>query len=190
MCAYRNEPVAAVVTGERAALPALLATVQPFVTRYCRARIGCHDGTAERVAREVCRAVLGALPDYREQDGSLLSFVYRIAAAMAEAHQTSRGAAPVTDPNETLPAEQREVLVLRAVIGLSAVETAAILGCTEARVRLLQHRALNTLRASLQPGGGYRPESDRKPDTCTIGFSRDQERGCDDAQFRSCPRYG
>ncbi|MPZ64215.1 MAG: RNA polymerase subunit sigma [Pseudonocardiaceae bacterium] len=188
MCAYRNEPVAAAVTGKQAALHGLLATMQPFVTRYCRARIGCHDGTADSVAREVCRAVLGALPGYREQDGSFLCFVYRIAAAMADAHQTTRGPAPTTNPYEALAPEQREVLVLRAVIGLSAVETATILGCTDARVRVLQHHALNTLRASLQPGEGNRPESDRKPGTGTIGFSPDQERGCDDAQFRSCPR--
>ncbi len=193
MCAHRKDPVAAALTGERAALQRLLATARPFVTRYCRARIGhdgrC-DGTADGLAREVCRAVLGALPDYREQDGSFLTFVYRIAAVMIDAHQATRGPAPTTDPNGALPPEQREILVLRALVGLSAVETAAILGCTDARVRLLQHRALNTVRASLQPDGwhssGKRSQTGQLHDQ-DLG---DQERGCDDAQFRSRPRYG
>lgn len=190
MRASRSDGVAAAVTGERAALQRLLATAQPFVTRYCRARIGRGDGTADRLAGEVCRAVLGALPGYREQDGSFLSFVYRISAVMVDAHQASRGVSAAPDPYDALPPEQREILVLRAVVGLSTVQTAAILGCTDARVRLLQHRALNTVRASLQPGGwqpaGKRSQTGHLHDQ-VLG---DQERGCDDAQPRPHPRCG
>lgn len=146
-----DDQVAAAVTGERAAVRRLLATAQPFVTRYCRARIGQRHrgGAADRVAREVLSALLDALPYYREQEGPFLSFVYRIAASMTDAHEPA-----CSTPVDPLPPQQRDILVLRAVLGLSAAETAAILGCTDARVLLLQHRALNAIRDSLRPGRG------------------------------------
>jgi RNA polymerase sigma-70 factor (ECF subfamily) len=45
-----------------------------------------------------------------------------------------------------LPATQREVLQLRIVVGLSAKETAAVLGLTAGSVHVLQHRAVTRLR--------------------------------------------
>ncbi|MCR6483897.1 sigma-70 family RNA polymerase sigma factor [Amycolatopsis sp. OK19-0408] len=51
----------------------------------------------------------------------------------------------------TLPARQREILVLRIILGLSAEETAAAVGLRSAgAVRVAQHRALTTLRRGLQ----------------------------------------
>ncbi|HUQ56362.1 sigma factor-like helix-turn-helix DNA-binding protein [Lentzea sp.] len=47
--------------------------------------------------------------------------------------------------------EQREVLKLRVVHGLSAEQTARVLRSTPAAVRLLQHQALEALRAVLRP---------------------------------------
>ncbi len=46
-----------------------------------------------------------------------------------------------------LPETQRELLLLRVAVGLSAEETGAILGMSKAAVRVMQHRALNRLRA-------------------------------------------
>jgi RNA polymerase sigma-70 factor (ECF subfamily) len=46
----------------------------------------------------------------------------------------------------TLPTTQREVLVLRTVVGLTAKETAAALGLRAGSVHVLQHRALTRLR--------------------------------------------
>jgi RNA polymerase sigma-70 factor (ECF subfamily) len=46
-----------------------------------------------------------------------------------------------------LPATQREVLLLRTVVGLSAKETADALGLTPGSVHVLQHRAVTKLRA-------------------------------------------
>jgi RNA polymerase sigma-70 factor (ECF subfamily) len=45
-----------------------------------------------------------------------------------------------------LPSTQREVLVLRTVVGLSAKETALALGLTAGSVHVLQHRAVTRLR--------------------------------------------
>lgn len=190
MTNFRRDQVARAVTGERMAVQRLLATARPFVTRYCRARIGQRDGTADRQAAEVCQAVLGALAGYREQDGPFLSFVYRIAAVLVEAHLTTTGgrSALGDDRIDALPPEQREVLVLRAVLGLSASETAALLGCTDARVRLLAHRALSTLRAGLRPEvqSGVQPELQPDGNRTQTAWRHDrvlgdQERGCDGA---------
>lgn len=45
-----------------------------------------------------------------------------------------------------LPPKQRDILVMRVVVGLSAEETADALGTTPGAVRVSQHRALNRLR--------------------------------------------
>ncbi len=48
-----------------------------------------------------------------------------------------------------LPEKQREILLLRVVVGLSAEETAEAVGSTPGAVRVAQHRALARLRKSL-----------------------------------------
>jgi RNA polymerase sigma-70 factor (ECF subfamily) len=45
-----------------------------------------------------------------------------------------------------LTPQQREVLVLRIAVGMSAEETAQVVGSTVGAVRVTQHRALNRLR--------------------------------------------
>ena len=45
-----------------------------------------------------------------------------------------------------LPAQQRELLILRVAVGLSAEETGNTLGMTAGAVRVAQHRALTRLR--------------------------------------------
>ena len=47
---------------------------------------------------------------------------------------------------DLLPPHQRELLLLRVVVGLSAEETGAALGMTPGAVRVAQHRALSRLR--------------------------------------------
>jgi RNA polymerase sigma-70 factor (ECF subfamily) len=134
--------------------------------------------SADDVAQEVCLAVLTALPGYRDQGRPFLSFVYGIAShKVADAHRSSaRNRADsvpevpdVQDRSQgpeahvlqgeftgrmakllnTLPERQREVLVLRIVVGLSAEETAEAVGSTPGAVRVAHHRALNRLRKVL-----------------------------------------
>jgi RNA polymerase sigma-70 factor (ECF subfamily) len=50
-----------------------------------------------------------------------------------------------------LTPRQREVLILRVAVGLSAEETAAAVGSTPGAVRVTQHRALNRLRGVVVP---------------------------------------
>ncbi|RZS37083.1 RNA polymerase sigma factor (sigma-70 family) [Herbihabitans rhizosphaerae] len=55
----------------------------------------------------------------------------------------------MADLLQILPDKQREIVVLRIVVGLSAEETADAVGSTPGAVRVAQHRALSRLRKSL-----------------------------------------
>ncbi|TMR93420.1 sigma-70 family RNA polymerase sigma factor [Nonomuraea basaltis] len=129
---------------------------------------------ADDVAQEVCIAVLSALPRYRDMGRPFASFVFGIAShKVADALRSSvRSAVPTQDlpdgpddgpgPEETvvryieveharrllarLPENQRELLLLRVVSGLSAEETGNVLGMSPGAVRVAQHRALARLR--------------------------------------------
>lgn len=134
--------------------------------------------SADDVAQEVCLAVLTALPTYRDQGRPFLAFVYGIAQhKVADAHrasarnraepvaevpdEVSNGTGPeqyalqgelnkrMTKLLEVLPDKQREIVVLRVVVGLSAEEAADAVGSTPGAVRVAQHRALARLRKVL-----------------------------------------
>jgi RNA polymerase sigma-70 factor, ECF subfamily len=170
-------PVAAAVEGDPQAVERLLTAIRPLVVRYCRARVG-RFASADDVAQEVCVAVLKALPTYRDQGRSFLAFVYGVAHhKVADAHRAARRnrtdsfaevpeevegtigpeqralqvelAERMTQLLGTLPDRQREILVLRVVVGLSADETAAAMGSTAGAIRVAQHRALARLRKVL-----------------------------------------
>lgn len=141
-----------------------------------------HSLSADDVAQEVCMAVMTALPRYQDQGRPFMAFVYGIAAhKVADAHRSAgrNKSEPVDEMPErmdtgdgpeqraldsdagrrmnallaTLPEKQREVLVLRLVVGLSADETAAAVGSTAGAVRVAQHRALGKLKNEIMKGG-------------------------------------
>jgi RNA polymerase sigma-70 factor, ECF subfamily len=138
--------------------------------------------SADDVAQEVCLAAMMALPRYRDQGRPFLAFVYGIAAhKVADAHRAaSRNRADATEvlpersardagPEQiainadsaarmevllrVLPEKQREILVLRVVVGLSAEETAEAVGSTAGAVRVAQHRALARLKSEITATG-------------------------------------
>ncbi|GAB2993109.1 sigma-70 family RNA polymerase sigma factor [Saccharothrix stipae] len=131
--------------------------------------------SAEDIAQEVCLAVVSALGRYQYEPGSFLAFVYGIAAhKVADARRravrsraevvpelpdtptledgpeqramTGELIGHVTQLLRKLPERQREILVLRIAVGLSAEETAAAVGSTAGAVRVAQHRALARMR--------------------------------------------
>ncbi|GAA3016403.1 hypothetical protein Aglo01_06130 [Actinokineospora globicatena] len=141
-------------------------------------RTGSAFSSADDVAQEILLAVLGALPRYSDDKESFLPFVYGIASHKVADYYRRSGrdrSDPVADvPDtvdhslgpeqvtlraemrsrlagllDTLAPRQREILVLRLVVGLSAQETAAAIGLTATAVRVAQHRALTRLRGSL-----------------------------------------
>jgi RNA polymerase sigma-70 factor, ECF subfamily len=130
----------------------VLSSVRPLVVRYCRARIGRRDDSfavADMVATEALFAALRALP---AEDGPLLAVTYRIALQMVDEQLDGEaGCADMAIDVTALPKPQREILILRAVCGLSAAETAEALGVSADAVRIAQHRALDQLRKSVNP---------------------------------------
>ncbi|WP_290061335.1 sigma-70 family RNA polymerase sigma factor [Amycolatopsis solani] len=135
---------------------------------------------AEDCAQDVLLAIVNALPGYRYEAEGFLAFVFGIASHKVSDFPRRRArdrTSPVAEPPaerwtggdptgeeaersaaldwstgllDTLPARQREILVLRIILGLSAEETAAAVGLASAgAVRVAQHRALTTLRRNL-----------------------------------------
>ncbi|MGH3760802.1 RNA polymerase sigma factor ShbA [Actinophytocola sp.] len=131
------------------------------------------------VAQEVCLAVYRALPTYRHLGRPFLSFVFGVAAhKVADVHRAaardrSRPTAEMPDPLgfeespeqialrrelvertggllRTLLPRQREILIMRVVLGMSAQETAEAVGTTPDAVRVAQHRALSRLRRTVR----------------------------------------
>jgi RNA polymerase sigma-70 factor, ECF subfamily len=134
--------------------------------------------SADDVAQEVCLAAITALPRYKDQGRPFLAFVYGIAAhKVADAHRAaarnrsdptdvvperysleagpeqmalnSESAARMNRLLSILPEKQREILILRVVVGMSAEETAEAVGSTPGAVRVAQHRALAKLKAEI-----------------------------------------
>ncbi|MGQ0840518.1 sigma-70 family RNA polymerase sigma factor [Actinokineospora sp.] len=137
--------------------------------------------SADDVAQEVCVAVFRALPGYQQLGRPFLSFVYGIAAhKIADVHRAN--ARDKSDPTAEAPdvmsledgpeqitlrhelveqtgtllraltPRQRDILIMRIVMGMSAQETADVVGTTPEAVRVAQHRALNRLRKTVTRG--------------------------------------
>ncbi|HET6705119.1 sigma-70 family RNA polymerase sigma factor [Amycolatopsis sp.] len=135
---------------------------------------------AEDCAQDVLLAIVRALPDYRLAPDGFAPFVFGIAAHKVSDFHRRRArdrTSPVAEPPagraggsdptgeeversaaldrsagllDTLPPRQREILVLRIILGMTAEETAAAVGLGSAgAVRVAQHRALTTLRRCL-----------------------------------------
>src|SRR5205807_4184563 len=127
-------------------------------------------------------AVVNALPGYTLRGLSFRAFVYGIAAHKvtdafrAIGRNRSEPVADIPDAPvvhdgpeyhllqaelterlgallHVLTPRQRDVLVLRIAVGLSAEETALAVGSTPGAVRVTQHRALNRLRRKLVAAG-------------------------------------
>lgn len=140
------------------------------------------DDAAEDIVQETCLAVLKAMPTYQDRGHPFSTFVFTV--ALNKVRDARRAAIRVPSPTaaipdypdmrpgpeetllrqtedrelqqllSTLPPGPRDVLLLRVAAGLSAAETAAILGMTEGAVRVAQHRALCRLRELTATGPG------------------------------------
>ncbi len=160
------------------ALERLVAAVHPMIVRYCRARLA-DAGTgarADEVAQEIDAAVRRALRGRRVVGERVPGLIHGIAVRkVAQACRESRAPGddqgphrasppPGSDPTEwkrttaqalleDVAVHEREVLVLRVVVGLSCELTAQTLGLTAGEVLAIQHRALNQMRRTLEARG-------------------------------------
>lgn len=132
--------------------------------------------SADIVAQEVCLAAMTALPRYQDQGRPFMAFVYGIAShRVADAHRNAarhtraKAVAEIpevidVDPSReqptldsetsrqmnallaALPDHDRQILILRLVMGLSTEEAAVATGSTVSEIRLAQHEALQKLK--------------------------------------------
>ncbi len=165
--------------GSRRALQRIMVLIHPPVVRYCRARIGGgRHPTPEDVAQEVCLAVATGIGSYQDQGRPFMAYVYGIASnKVTDAHramgrdktlptqQVPDTADERADPEglaleadgsnrvrallDTLSDKARDIVILRVLEGLSAQETADIVGSTAGAVRVAQHRAIAQLRKAM-----------------------------------------
>lgn len=134
--------------------------------------------SADDVAQDALLGIVRALPNYRGTLEAFNAFAFSIARhKVADFHRASyRDQSVLVEqfpeppdtaarPDEqiaqavaraeikalldTLNTKQREVLVLRLIVGLSTTETAQAMSCTPGSVRVRQHRALTNLRRRL-----------------------------------------
>lgn len=162
--------IAAAKRGEWDGIHYLYVRYADDVLAYVRSIVADHHA-AEDITQNVFAKLIGAIKRYEERGAiPFAGWIMRVARNAALDHLRARRQIPVeevrtTDPADegrefdqrqslkealaTLPEEQREVLVLRHVLGLSPPEIAARLGRTESSVHGLHHRGRAALRAAL-----------------------------------------
>jgi RNA polymerase sigma-70 factor (ECF subfamily) len=129
---------------------------------------------AEDITHNVFAKLITAITKYEERSVPFNAWIMRVARNAALDHIRARRAIPtedvrITDSYESqaaaergmdirealqeLPEDQREVLVLRHVMGLSPVEIAGTLKKTESSVHGLHHRGRRALQGALTARG-------------------------------------
>jgi len=125
---------------------------------------------AEDVTQQIFAKLLTALQRYEPRSVPFSAWILRIAHNAAIDHMRARRAVPCEEVRsadtedidisrersrdlqaalEKLPSEQRDVIVMRFVLGLSPREIAERIGRSEDAVHGLQHRGRTTLRREL-----------------------------------------
>ena len=143
--------------------------VQSFVMRIVQDH---HE--AEDITQNVFAKLSSAIKRYEPREVPFAAWIMRVARNAALDHLRSRRAIPMEELRiddrgdahfvsergrilrhafSDLPDEQREVLVLRHVVGLSPPEIAGLLNKTESSIHGLHHRGRRTLRQRLRDQG-------------------------------------
>lgn len=165
----------AAVGGDERAFAALVEPLLPRLDGYLRAQA---REAAEDLRSDVLLAIHAGLPRFAGTEGQFRSWAFTIAHHRIVDHrrrlrptvaldEMREGQVP-SDPSsaeslavanqrleelcavlEALPESQRQVLLLRTVADLSIEQTAAAVGRSTGAVKLLQHRAVRSLRRIL-----------------------------------------
>jgi RNA polymerase sigma-70 factor, ECF subfamily len=161
--------VAAAKRGEWDAIHYLYVRYADDVFGYVQSIVRDHH-EAEDITQNVFAKLITAIERYEERAVPFAAWIMRVARNATLDHLRARRQIPVeevrtSDPGDErleferrqslkealagLPEEQREVLVLRHVLGLSPPEIAERLGKTESSVHGLHHRGRAALKAAL-----------------------------------------
>lgn len=144
--------------------------IRPLVVHYCRARLRPHrlSDQADAIADAACASIENDLaakgvidPGALVEESQLLSYAYRVANRHVRAaldhtphlahdeldnHRPRQITDDLTFAIDKLTDLEREIIVLRVAVRLSATETAEVLGLRPGAVRKMQSVALQKLR--------------------------------------------
>jgi RNA polymerase sigma-70 factor (ECF subfamily) len=164
------EAVAHAKEGDMNALQFLYIRFADDVCAYVRSIVR-DPHTAEDITQVVFTKLMKAIHKYERRDVPFAAWIIRVARNVALDHIRASRQIPLAEVRtsdegteqvgferalclrealDRLPADQREVLVLRHVAGLSPGEIATKLGKTEASIHGLHHRGRGALIAALR----------------------------------------
>jgi RNA polymerase sigma-70 factor (ECF subfamily) len=159
--------------GDMEAIHFLYVRYADDVLRYVNSFVHDHH-EAEDITQNVFAKLIHAISKYEQRAVPFTAWILRVARNAALDHMRARRATPceevrLEDDGRSLiasergrdlrqalaglPEDQREVLVLRHVVGLSPTEIATTLGRSESSVHGLHHRGRRTLQSTLQDLG-------------------------------------
>jgi len=155
--------------GDQEGLHCLYVRYAPDVQRYVASFVQDHH-EAEDITQNVFAKLMTAISKYEQREVPFTAWILRVARNAALDHIRAKRAIPTEEVRvadigraqvghdrnralrtalEQLPIEQREVLVLRHITGLSPIEIATALDKSESAVHGLHHRGRRALKASL-----------------------------------------
>lgn len=164
-----QEAIARAKEGDPEGLHYLYLRYADDVLRFINGLVRDHH-EAEDITQNVFAKLMTAIVKYEERAVPFDAWILRVARNAALDHLRAKRAIPseevrLTDTGaaqtavdrgralrqalEDLPEDQREVLVLRHIVGLSPIEIADTLDKSESSVHGLHHRGRRTLRANL-----------------------------------------
>jgi RNA polymerase sigma-70 factor, ECF subfamily len=143
------------------------------IQRYVRSFVQDHH-EAEDITHDVFAKLMHVIGKYEQREVPFTAWILRVARNAALDHIRARRSLPCEEVRseddghnqlafersrdlrvalELLPGDQREVLVLRHIVGLSPTEIATTLGKSESSIHGLHHRGRRTLQFALQDLG-------------------------------------
>lgn len=159
--------------GDMGGLHFLYARYAEDVHRFVRSLVKDHH-QAEDITQDVFIKLMRVIDKYEPREVPFTAWIMRVARNATLDHLRARQAVPcedirVTDDDSAqvasersadlyealarLPLEQRQVLVLRHIVGLSPPEIAEVLGKSESSIHGLHHRGRSTFRSILHELG-------------------------------------
>ena len=166
-----SQAVVRAKAGDHEAIRFLYMRYADNVYGYVRSIVRDHH-EAEDVTQQVFAKLMTALPKYEARDVPFAAWILRVARNVALDHLRQRRAIPCEEVRElepsrddrgesqqtslalrealeALPEDQREVVVLRHLVGLSPGEIAGRMNKSEPSVHGLHHRGRGALRSTL-----------------------------------------
>jgi RNA polymerase sigma-70 factor, ECF subfamily len=156
--------------GDMDALHFLYARYAADVLGYVRSFVKDHH-EAEDITQNVFAKLMTAIKKYEQREVPFAAWILRVARNAALDHMRARRQIPFEEVRtsdegheqigferfqsiwtalDRLPEDQREVLILRHIAGLTPPEIAEALGKTESSIHGLHHRGRGALQAALR----------------------------------------